>query len=88
MTQRDERDSPGVRAALIEALGFLLIRHQASITIDYLHDHGWQVRLSNPGGSLYVHACEGPDKWPADGGPRLDDTIADAIAQATAEGWW
>lgn len=65
-----------------------LIEHQGSMSVDYLADHGWQVRLSNPGGSLYVQACEGAEKWPSDGGPSLDDTIAKAINRATSEGWW
>jgi hypothetical protein len=79
---------PDVRPTAIDALGALLQRHQASISIDYLYDHGWQVDLGSPGGHLYVHACEYPNKWPEDGGPSLVDTIAKAIQQAIDEGWW
>jgi hypothetical protein len=86
MTQPGESVS-WVTPATIAALGQLLIEHQAGIQIDYLHDHGWQVSLSSPGGGLYVQACEGADKWPQDGGPSLADTIAKAVDQAHAEGW-
>jgi hypothetical protein len=72
----------------LEWLGEELLMHQASVTIDYLYDHGWQVSLWNPGGSLYVHACDGADKWPDDGGPSLPDTIVKAIDEAKAAGWW
>lgn len=88
MTLRDASYSPPVRPTAIEALGELLQYHQAGVQIDYLYDHGWQVSLSSPGGHLYVQACEYPNKWPADGGPSLVDTIAKAVAQAEAEGWW
>jgi hypothetical protein len=80
--------APDVRPTSLDALGALLQRHQASISIDYLYDHGWQIHINNPGGTLYVHACDGPAKWPEDGGPSLPDTIAKAIGQAQAEGWW
>lgn len=81
MTLPGETDS-------LEALGRELVEHQAGIQVDYLYDHGWQVGLCNPGGSLYVHACEYPNKWPEDGGPSLADTVAKAIEQAKTEGWW
>lgn len=72
----------------LEWLGEELLGHQAGIQIDYLYDHGWQVVLTNPGGHLYVHACEGDEKWPGERGPTLLDTIVKAIDQAKAEGWW
>jgi hypothetical protein len=74
--------------SVITRLGAELIEHQASIAIVYLVDHGWQVEISNPDGSLYVHACEGEKKWPTDYGPSLEATIAKAIDQATSAGWW
>ena len=64
------------------------MEHQAGIRIDHLCDHGWQVVIYNPGGHLYVQACDGQDKWPDDGGPPLADTILKAMAQASAAGWW
>ena len=83
MTLRDESDSPS-----LEWLAAELLEHQATIEIVYLYDHGWQVALFNPGGRLYVHACDGADKWPKDGGPSMFDTITKAIAEAEAGGWW
>ena len=76
-----------LRDLFVGELGERLREHQASISIDYLYDHGWQVRLSNPGGSLFVHACDGAEKWPSDGGPSLTDTIAKAFGAAESEGW-
>lgn len=84
-----QRQAPlAVLPKSIEALGELLKRHQAGMRIDYLYDHGWQVSISNPGGQCYVHACDGPAKWPEDGGPSLVDTIGKAIDQARREGWF
>jgi hypothetical protein len=99
MTQRGQSDSehpdwgapndwePTVARSL-EWLGEELLSHQAGMTIDYLADHGWQVGLNNPGGSVYVYACEGEEKWPADGGPSLSETIEKAIGEAKTAGWW
>lgn len=73
----------------IEQLGELLEEHQAHVAIDYLADHGWQVALGNPGGHLWVHACEGDQKWPGRGeGPSLAETILKAVGTAESEGWW
>ena len=76
----------------IETLGFELKDHLAGIEIDYLYDHGWQVTLSNPGGHLYVHAHDYPNKLGSPGAPdhelSLEATIAKAIEQAKLEGWW
>jgi hypothetical protein len=90
MTDSDTSDIP-VRPDAIEALGELLKRHQAGIQIDYLYDHGWQVGLCNPGGSLYVHAHDYPNKLsPGFQGEELSlvDTIAKATTKARQEGWW
>ena len=71
----------------VGGLADLLREHQASLDACWLADHGWQVQISNPGGSCWVHACEYPNKWPDGEGPSLLDTIARAFAQAEAEGW-
>lgn len=73
----------------LEYLGILLKEFQASIQIDWLADHGWQVTLSNPGGKCSVHACEGDQKWPSpEDEPSLASTVQKAVDQAISEGWW
>ena len=81
MTLRDESDS-------INALGEELKDHQALIDIVFLYDHGWQVGISNPGGTntTYVHGR--PVKWSDEGALTLPEAIAAAIAQAEEAGWW
>jgi hypothetical protein len=84
----ERSDSPLPLGSQIDWLDEVLREHLAHISIVYLFDHGWQVSVSNPGGSTFVQACEGADKWPADGGPSLEGTILRAFDQAHAEGWW
>jgi hypothetical protein len=86
----DRSDILPVRDPRIGWLEQLLQRHQASITIDYLYDHGWQVSISNPGGSLFVHGGtpHKPEEWSEGREAALGETIAEAALRAGQEGWW
>lgn len=86
MTQSEKSDA----FPPLESLGELsraIYEHQAHIDIVWLAGHGWQVGLSNPGGSAHVRQFEGEAKWGEFDEDAIYDVVHRAFAQAAAEGW-
>jgi hypothetical protein len=73
----------------LQSLAMMIQQLDLSLSIDYLYDHGWQVKISNPGGSLYVHGGTAikPEHWCNVTEPSLGETVLHAIEQAKSEGW-
>jgi hypothetical protein len=76
-------------ATTVDELGGVMLGYDASLSVDFLYDHGWQVSISNPGGHLYVHGGTNikPEAWVPGGSATLLETIAEAFARAERKGW-